>query len=266
MHEKTESKVVRATCERLEKVLVGLRQGGMGLYQRLLSYHPQLLDPGEAVPVIEESATTSAITAAYDTLKMLTLTETVLGKMLDHIGGGEGSPSRFAVMTNDDDPSLDTSTVSSAPPQDDDDDENAPNLGVGNIRIGPKKAEPTVPPPDDGGQDNFDDLHIDDASAVSNMVPSRAFLKMSSGRQAGEALRLRSAVERKRLLQERLDAADSAEREMLTSTTALQKRQADANDRLSRHHHPVGLPKQLKVRDDAMTKAQVFMTEMPKLD
>jgi hypothetical protein len=42
--EKTEGKVVRATCERLEKVLVGLRQGGMGLYQRLVAYHPTLVD------------------------------------------------------------------------------------------------------------------------------------------------------------------------------------------------------------------------------
>ena len=114
--------------------------------------------------------------------------------------------------------------------------------------------------------DNFDDLSIDDSEAVENMVPSRTFLKMSSGRQAGEARRQAEAELKRARYQEKLDAADEKEKFMLTSTTALQKQQVLANSRLAKHHHPVGLPKSLTVRDDPMTKAQVFMTEMPHLD
>ncbi|GMH96075.1 hypothetical protein TrVE_jg13683 [Triparma verrucosa] len=269
MQEKMESKVVRATCERLEKVLVGLRQGGMGLYQRLLAYHPTLCEGGE-LPQLNKSATTSAIEAAYDTLKMLTLTETVLGKMIDHIGGGEGSPSRFSVLPNEDENSMeDDGTIGTSNAEEESIEDN-PNLGPANIRIvrkvgGGDEDEGPCEGDEERG-DNFDDLSIDDSEAVENMVPSRTFLKMSSGRQAGEARRQAEAELKRARYQEKLDAADEKERLMLTSTTALQKQQALANSRLAKHHHPVGLPKSLTVRDDPMTKAQVFMTEMPHLD
>ncbi|GMH52531.1 hypothetical protein TrST_g5627 [Triparma strigata] len=88
------------------------------------------------------------------------------------------------------------------------------------------------------------------------MVPSRTFLKMSSGRQAGEARRQAEAELKRARYQEKLDAADEKEEFMLTSTTALQKQQVLANSRLAKHHHPVGLPKSLTVRDDPMTKAR----------
>ena len=83
--ERTQVKVMTSTNARLEGVLVGLRQGGMGLYQRLLLFHPTLLD-GDA-PTLSESITASAIQAAHDTLEMLKIAQQILGKMVGAIGG-----------------------------------------------------------------------------------------------------------------------------------------------------------------------------------
>lgn len=83
--EQAESKVLRSTNSRLEAVIVGLRQGGMGLYQRLLPFHTSLLD-GEA-PALQESATVSVVDVANDTLHMLKTAQQVIMKMVDVIGG-----------------------------------------------------------------------------------------------------------------------------------------------------------------------------------
>jgi hypothetical protein len=147
-----------------------------------------------------------------------------------------------------------------------------PNLGELNCRISLTRMKDAeggmidVEKEDLKGAADFDALAVDDSEAVENMVPTRAFLKMSSGRQAGEARRQAEATEKRAKMQARLEAADEKERAALTSTAALQKAQAIANSRLAKHHHPVGLPKSLKISDDPMVKANVFMTEMPQLD
>jgi hypothetical protein len=81
--EKGKTKVVKSTSERLEGVIVGLRQGTTGLYQRLLSFHSTLLE-GNA-PIL--CADTDAMQAARDTLEMLKVAEQILIKMLDTVGG-----------------------------------------------------------------------------------------------------------------------------------------------------------------------------------
>ena len=83
--EQAESKILRSTNSRLEAVIVGLRQGGMGLYQRLLPFHSTLLD-GDA-PILKESATVSVVDVANDTLEMLKTAQQVIIKMVDAIGG-----------------------------------------------------------------------------------------------------------------------------------------------------------------------------------
>ena len=99
--EKTEGKVVRATFERFKKVLVDLRQGGMGLYQR--PYHHDM-GLGE-LPELDHRANISAIDAALDTVKMLNVTEAVLVKMSDHLSNLRGcakkSPNPLALSTSD---------------------------------------------------------------------------------------------------------------------------------------------------------------------
>jgi chromosome segregation ATPase len=83
--EQAEGKVLRSINTRLEAVLVGLRQGGMGLYQRILPFHASLLD-GDA-PILKESATGSVVDLANDTLEMLKTTQQVIGKIVNVIGG-----------------------------------------------------------------------------------------------------------------------------------------------------------------------------------
>ena len=127
LKEKADGKVVKSTNLRLEGVLVGLRQGGMGLYQRLLAFHPTLLD-GEA-PKLSESATASAIQAAYDTLEMLKVTEQILGKMLDSVGGIERVTGNL-ILAND----HESSEKYSSRKKSIESLEN-PNLGDNNCRI-----------------------------------------------------------------------------------------------------------------------------------
>ena len=83
--EQTQGKVVRSTNVRLEAVLVGLRQGSMGLYQKLLPFHPTLLDCDP--PKLSDTTSSSPIQAAYETLEILKIAALILGKMLDAIGG-----------------------------------------------------------------------------------------------------------------------------------------------------------------------------------
>ena len=83
--EQTQGKVVRSTNVRLEAVLVGLRQGSMGLYQKLLPFHPTLLDCDP--PKLSDTTSSSPIQAAYETLEILKIATLILGKMLDAIGG-----------------------------------------------------------------------------------------------------------------------------------------------------------------------------------
>ncbi|KAL7425556.1 hypothetical protein ACHAXH_000048 [Discostella pseudostelligera] len=83
--EKTGGKIVKSTNKRLENLLIGLRQGGIGLYNRLLPFHSSLLN--EEAPVLGEMDSTNAVQAASDTMEMINFTEKVLGKMLLEIGG-----------------------------------------------------------------------------------------------------------------------------------------------------------------------------------
>jgi hypothetical protein len=85
MKERSEGKVMKSTNERLESVLVALRQGGIGLYHRLLPFHQTLL--GGDAPTLHESATACAIQAANDTLEMLKIAQQILDKMLVAVGG-----------------------------------------------------------------------------------------------------------------------------------------------------------------------------------
>ena len=85
LDERSEGKIVQSTNARLEALLLGLRQGGMILYNRLRPYHSMLLDV--EAPTLGEIDSTNAAQAASDTLDMITFTEKILGKILLNIGG-----------------------------------------------------------------------------------------------------------------------------------------------------------------------------------
>lgn len=120
--EQAESKVLRSLNTRLEGVIVGLRQGGMGLYRRMLPFHSSLLDSDP--PILKESATTSVIDVANDTLEMLVTAQQVIGKMVDVIGGVEKviEPRQEKVQVH----------------QESIEKFENPNLGENNCRIQPK--------------------------------------------------------------------------------------------------------------------------------
>lgn len=83
--EKADGKIVCSTNKRLEDLLVGLRQGGIGLYNRLLPFHSTFLS-GEA-PTLGVMDSTNAIQAASDTMEMISFTEKILANMIKVLGG-----------------------------------------------------------------------------------------------------------------------------------------------------------------------------------
>jgi hypothetical protein len=118
--ERSEGKIFKSTNSRLDAVLVGLRQGGMGLYQRLLTFHPTLLD-GDA-PALNNNMPSNAIDTASDTLEMLKIVQNILWKMLNAVGGID------MVCKSQKSPKLDLRRESISKLQN-------PNLGENNCRI-----------------------------------------------------------------------------------------------------------------------------------
>lgn len=273
MKEKADAKIVKSTNMRLEGVLVGLRQGGMGLYQRLLAFHPTLLD-GEA-PKLSESATTSAIQAAYDTLEMLKVTEQILGKMLDSVGGLE-KVTAYQSTANNIIQGMESEVdgkhlqVGGGRKEPIIEALENPNLGDNNCRIKPRELSPRYSDDEDG--DDYSgynsDPSNDDPDSIENIVLSRHFLKSNSEKQASEARRQVELEEKRRKLLEKTSVDDNEGQgnENSTSAAAMKKRQAEANSRMAQHSVPKGYPKSTTIRDDPLTKAQAFLTEMPQLD
>jgi len=246
--ERVEGKVVKSTNVRLEGVLVGLRQGGMGLYQRLLPFHPTLLD-GDA-PNLSESATASAIQAAYDTLEMLKVTEQILGKMLDAVGGVQMIAGQSATENQ-----AEVST----------DRLENPNLGDNNCRIKPKSSTPRLADdePDSGASVAYRADLAGDDGIMGEIIPSRMSMKAKSDQQAGEARRRVALEERRQKMKEREMSMEDNGGEATSNKTAMKKKQAETASRMAKHSMPKGLPSSVSIRDDPMTKAQAFLTELP---
>mmetsp|Transcript_37154 Transcript_37154/g.54341 ORF Transcript_37154/g.54341 Transcript_37154/m.54341 type:complete len:645 (+) Transcript_37154:162-2096(+) len=260
--ERTKVKVVKSTNVRLEGVLVGLRQGGMGLYQRLLPFHPTLLE-GDA-PNLSESATTSAVQAAYDTLEMIKVTEQILGKMLDSVGGVENiSGNSKCIVSADSDNATGDENVHIRQTKASIETLENPNLGDNNCRIKAKATSPRSYEEDHDDDSGFySEALVDDTDVGESAVPSRTFLKTNSEHQASEAKRQAELEEKRQKMREKEMSADEGQNNIAT----IKKMQAEATTRMAQHILPIGLPKSLSIRDDPMTKAQAFLTEMPNLE
>ena len=166
LKEKTAAKVTKSTNARLENVLVEIRQGGMGLYQRLLVYHPTLLD-GEA-PTLGESATISTVQAAYDTLEMLKVTEQILSKMLNAIGGvGIFRHSKHFADNNDDNGNDEQDSISH--------DLERTNLHENNCRIEARSRSQSFRSEFLIDEDENDVEKIDEVK--ENCIPTRSLIK-----------------------------------------------------------------------------------------
>ena len=244
--EKVKGKVALSLNDRMEGVLVGLRQGGMGLYQRLLPFHPSLLE-GEA-PQLSESSTASAIQAAYDTMEMLKVTEHILDKMLDAVGGVERISSDVT-----------TAALSQEGRYGSIESLENPNLRESNCRIQTK--EDSLRTHKNGDKDNDEgglsnDVFSDDTSDANNRIPSRSFLKHASQKVAGGSKKHDSLEhKREKLLEKRISndghgASDSNKNgdtvDENGANSAIKKRLKEADDRTGQlHNMPVGVPKVL---------------------
>ncbi|KAL7425942.1 hypothetical protein ACHAXH_000258 [Discostella pseudostelligera] len=168
--EKTGGKIVKSTNKRLENLLIGLRQGGIGLYNRLLPFHSSLLN--EEAPVLGEMDSTNAVQAASDTMEMINFTEKVLGKMLLEIGGIRFVDSR-----------VDTGKEIAGP--------ESPSEMM-NCRVLPKNtSEESAATSDESTVDSSDD------------VPSRCHLKTTSQQHAEAQLLEELKSKKKRIKKKR---------------------------------------------------------------
>lgn len=120
--ELADSKILRSSYTRLEGVLVGLRQGCLGLYQRILPFHSTLLECD--APTMKDSASASVVDVANDTLEMMKTSQKIIGKMVDVIGGVDK-----ITKPRDEKSQVQKETNEKL--------EN-PNLGTNNCRIQPK--------------------------------------------------------------------------------------------------------------------------------
>jgi chromosome segregation ATPase len=79
--EKAEVKIAKSANERLEELLVGIRQGSNGLFNRLLPFHSTLFLVEEA-PKLGDIDLTNATQVASEVLEVIQFTENTLGKIL----------------------------------------------------------------------------------------------------------------------------------------------------------------------------------------
>ena len=234
--EQAEVKSLRSTNARLEAVLVGLRQGGMGLYQRIPPFHSTLLDC--EAPLLKENASSSVVDVANDTLEMLKIAQKVISKMIDAIGG-------IDKITTSNQEKLQSSEIDSIEKF-----EN-PNLGENNCRIQAKITPPC------SHRDEFDDNNLDvDEGEVDKLLLSRSSLKRISEKQAGDA-RKQEEIEQREQKKQTNDG---------TGTTIAKKLQEESIIRMSKASMPIGLPQTVNLRDDPLKKAQAFLYEVPTID
>lgn len=84
--EKAEVKIAESANERLGELLVGIRQGSNGLFNRLLPFHSTLFLAEEA-PQLGDIDLTNATQVASEVLEVIQFTEKTLGRILSEIGG-----------------------------------------------------------------------------------------------------------------------------------------------------------------------------------
>jgi hypothetical protein len=287
-----ELKVTRAACERLENTLVALRQGAVGLFQRLEPFRNLLDDDDEVHATTETSAT-------IDPVEALGLSELILAKMMENVGGGEAEPTRatgvvvggggsggggdeseekkedpsqaapddvsstWTALANDDFPSAkDNVRVRTLKETQNMLDDREISLGGGGGGASALGGKSEVQLPKDSGSSVGED---DGPEKAVEMVPTRDFLKLSASRQHAEVVRKQEMDLRRKKMQERYDAADEKEKEKLGSLADKKKRQREAIEHLCQQKHVMGVPPEITPKLDAMTRSSIFLNHTPEL-
>jgi len=271
-----ELKTMSAACSRQENVLVALKQGAIGLFKKL-EPHRALLDSDEDAQL----HATNESSATIDPVEALSLSELLLGKMMESVGGGGGdsSPSHVgggAINVGDGDGEADESTTQMGP-----DDISSTWANLGNEEVPSPKANLRIktrdevadlfdnPPVDLGKKKKpapLQDEHEDEEGHSSlELVPTRDFLKLSSNRQHAEVKRREEAEIRRKKAQERYDAADDSEKELLASFGEKKRKQRAAIDRMIVKKEQMGMPPGITPKLDAMTRSSIFLNHNPEL-
>mmetsp|Transcript_33452 Transcript_33452/g.77297 ORF Transcript_33452/g.77297 Transcript_33452/m.77297 type:complete len:645 (+) Transcript_33452:256-2190(+) len=261
-----ELKVTKAACERLEGVLVALRQGATGLFQRLQTF----------MHLLESEGLQSGDVATMEPIEAINLSEFILSKMMESVGGGEASPSRFNhTMPNEED-----SVDPTDPGAGNDEASTWSSLGLddlpnprNNVRVRSMVEQRDMDAqaddsyrPTPGRISEEEEKGGEDMENVSDhMVPDREFIKLSSSRQHSEMLRKKESDARRKKMQERLEAADEADKKNLSSMASRKKQQRDAINKLTERPEQIGMPKGISMKDDPITRSNAFLTQMPEL-
>lgn len=277
--EQTDGKIVKSTNKRLENLLVGLRQGGIGLYNRLLPFHCTFLT-GDA-PKLGEMDSTNAIQAASDTLEMVGFVEKILSKMiLDIPGGIQNVDSNYRSSKG-----REEGSVGSIRPE-------SPSI---NCRITPKVCSltpyclsfqhlyrrlllfsyPTVLQK----PEHVDNMtaQVDDSSTVSSVddIVSRTKLKTSSEMHISHKTTKDSKTRKKRVVKPKQGPLSPAQAQgESTKQTAPPPAGPSPHPATFAENNVVALPlpvtsqktKHSSSRDDPMDRVTTFLTEMPLLE
>ena len=270
MTSKNDHKVIRAAGERLEAVLVGLRQGAQGLLQRVKPY--QNITEGGSFEAghLDEDLEWAKV------MDMLGTAEHVLSKMLETVAGGADMG---MVLPDEEEESVagSVATAVEAP----DDTYNIRITSRKELRDGEVKEEKDVagdgePTSNTLGMELLlrpdEDMHDKGRGRssgdvyIDGDVLTRLGVKKTSNRMSTDAQRrIDMGVRRKLLADMQGKGSDgAADEEALMKAAKLKAQRAMAN-RLSTFPHPATLPEGITLRDDAMTKTKAFLTSRPHL-
>lgn len=256
-----ELKVTRAACERLENILVSLRQGATGLFQRLESY--LYLVASEGAPPVDVTT--------MEPVETVALSEHILSRMMEAVGG-DTSPSRFGQSMHGDEDGAEGMEEGAL----EEDTSAWSALGVDdlpqardNVRV--KTLKQTRDPIDEGSavvgsqEEEATASELGREGQEFDIVPTRDFLKLSSSRQHAEMLRKKEADLKRNKMMERFEAAEEADKEKLAALSNKKKRQRDAINKLSENKEIVGVPPGVNPKMDPMSRSQCFLDHAPEL-
>ena len=102
-------------------------------------------------------------------------------------------------------------------------------------------------------------MESNETDKETNLLTRRS-LKTQSEQQAGEAKKSVELERKRQKLKEK-----SLGEEAQHAIDVAKKIQAEGISRMAKHHLPIGLPKSVSLRDDPLTIAQAFLTEMPAI-
>jgi len=263
---RNDQKVAHASAERLESVLVGLRQGGHGLLQRVTPY----LDITESGTF--EMPSTDDENRWTETMTMLSTAEQVLSKMLEVVAGG--ADAGIILPAEDDDEALSLAGSVGTSVEAPDAKYNVRITSRTELRAVENREEKTMED-EIGGvaqslgmellmKQRLDDDDINSKEETEGGILTRIGVKKQSDRTYDSAVRRIENAQRQKLLTDKIMGRGAAEddEEALMKAAKLKAQRAMAN-RLSTFPPVATLPPGVTLRDDAMKKTQAFLTSYP---